>query len=215
MEKTYLANNLFVCSIKKQSNKKDILNECDIQNVKFDINDKVIVVEFRHNINSENFKLQELVDNMYSIWFWKNFKKEKYNITIDNLDKYGAVIFQNVFTNCKLTKIITSKLDYSHVTVSTIKCVFKYKKVEFPFSLPIEVKTPSLKQKEQAVLILKAQNEMLEEAKQTVIKKNKSNKGIVCDAINNAINENVQTAKNELNMDEKDIKNAKYKKRKK
>ena len=212
----YLKNNLFICEVKTEKENKEIVKNNDIDNVKYDINDNVIIVEFRHNISNIDFSIKKLTDNLQSFWFWKNFKKDKFKITLDYLDIYGCTIYKCLFTNCKLTKIITSKVDYSHKTLSTIKCVFKYKKVLFPLNSGIiKHNTPTLKQKEQALLIVKAQNEMLEDAKQTVIKRNVNNKELVCDAINEAINENIQVVKNDLNLDEKDIKKAKYKKKNK
>ena len=169
-----------------------------------------------NNISNNDFSMANLIENLQSRWFWKNYNKDTVKISLDYIDMYGFILYKCLFTNCKLTKIITSKLDYSHKTLSTIKCVFKYQDISFIVNVGSNKhNTPTLKQKEQALLILKAQNEMLEDAKQTVIKKNVNNKELVCDAINVAINENIQVVKNDLNLDEKDIKKAKYKKKNK
>ena len=216
-DRHFVHNNLFICKIKSQKNGKELVNIWDIQGVKYDFNDKVIVVEFRHNIWNNNNILSELCDNLYSFWFWKNFKKNKYEIVIDNVEPCGTPIYQTTFNNCKLTKIITPKLDYTHKTLFTYKCVFKFSDFNVKANIKTETQIikPTLKDRNKALLILKAQNEMLEDAKQTVIKKNNGNKDDVCEVIDNAIKENIQRAKIELNSSEKEIKRAKYKKKNK
>lgn len=212
----FVHNNLFVCKIYSQKDNKELVNIWDIQSVKYDFNDKIIVVEFKHNLRNNNI-LSELYKNLYSFWFWKNINKNKYKIEIDNVEQCGTSIYKTIFNKCKLTKIITPKLDYTHKTVFIYKCVFKFSDFNITTNFKSEVQTikPTLKDRNKALLILKAQNEMLEDAKQTVIKKNNGDKDEVCEIIDNAIKENIQTAKIELNSNEKEIKSVKYKKKNK
>ena len=210
----YLFNNRFLCKITKDISVKEITPVYTIRSVKYDVLDKIIVTEI--NIILDNINLVDsLLKNIWTTYFWKNTNKKKYNITITPLDGRGSELCKRYFIGCKLKNIILPKFDYTHNTITSIKCVFSYKWTKNDIYIIENNKNETIKRK-QAIAITKAQNEMLENAKNTVLSSNKcKNKAKICNLIDTAIQENVDSAKSELKTSEDEIKNTQYTKTKK
>lgn len=227
VETEFMRNNQFLCEVSEQQSKKEVISSFTIQSVKYDLKDKVVVVEYNAPIVYDNnlikLKFVDLQQNIWDKLFWRNKNKKKYKISLIQLNCGFKPLYQIAFDECKLMNLIMPKYDYTHNTICNIKCVFKFKEIEFSNVLNLKEEYPKMfsfsetkrSQYKKAIAITKAQNEMLEDAKKSVLKNSKrDDKESICEIIDDAIQENILIAQKELSIDEKSIKKAKYNKRK-